>query len=402
MWELTRTVVLMLPLIFGPESVNSTWAENPIPDLVFGISTALTGPAADLGDNMKSGVLAGFDQANKESGIHGRSLRLIALDDEYEPSRTMPNIRKLIEQDRVLGIIGNVGTPTAMAALPISNEQRRLFFAPFIGAGILRKDPPDRFVINYRASYEEKTAATIEALITIGKVQPQQIAFFTQRDGYGDAGDHGELMALRRHGLNNEHHIIHVRYERNTLAVENVLATILLAESLPRAVILVGAYAPCAKFIQLARESGLDALFLNVSFVGNIPLATALGNQEFRTLVTQVVPHPLESNLPVVKEFRQDLQASDSKRTPTFGSLEGYIAARILVRALLTMIEPITADTVSPALEQLGTFDQGLKHPLQLDTSHHLANHQVWATQLKGGKVIPFDWKNLPQILQGT
>ncbi len=400
--ELTQTLVLIVPLITSLGLAQHTWAKDPSSDLLFGMSTALTGPAADLGDNMKAGVLAGFHRANNAGGIQGRTLRLIALDDGYEPSRTTPNIRKLIEQDRVLGIIGNVGTPTAMAALPIINEQHRLFFAPFTGAGILRKDPPDRFVINYRASYAEETAAMIDALVTIGKIRPQQIAFFTQRDGYGDAGYVGGLTALKRHGLQKEQQIIHVRYERNTLAVENALATILLAEHQPRAVVLVGAYGPCAKFIQLARKAGLNTVFLNVSFVGSIPLATTLDQEEHRTLITQVVPHPLSSNLPLVKEFRQDLKAYDSKRTPTFGSLEGYIASRILVRGLLGMKGPISADTIVAALEQLGTFDLGLEYPLQLDASHHQANHQVWATQLKGGQVIPFDWRNLPNILQGT
>ncbi len=139
----TPTVLLMLPLLItGLGLAHPAWAENSSTDLVFGMSTALTGPAADLGDNMKAGVLAGFYRANKEGGIHGRPLRLIALDDGYEPSRTTPNIRKLIDQEHVLGIIGNVGTPTAMAALPIINEQHRLFFAPFTGAGILRKIIP--------------------------------------------------------------------------------------------------------------------------------------------------------------------------------------------------------------------------------------------------------------------
>ena len=399
--RLTQTLILLFSLIIILGLVNPTLAQISDSDLVFGMSTALTGPAADLGDNMKAGVLAGFHRANTDGGLHGRKLRLIALDDGYEPSRTTPNIRKLIEQDHVLGIIGNVGTPTAMAALPIIHEHHTLFFAPFTGAGILRKVPPDRSVINYRASYEEETAAMIDALITIGKVQPQQIAFFTQRDGYGDAGFNGGLIALKQHGLQNEHQIIHVRYERNTLAVEDALATIFLAGSLPKAVIMVGAYAPCAKFIRLAREAGLDALFFNVSFVGSMPLASDLGPEEFRTIITQVVPHPLESTLPLVKEFQQDLQIYDSKRTPAFGNLEGYIAARILIRALSNMTGPITRETIVSALEQLGTFDLGLEHPLQLDPSHHQANHQVWATQLKKGKVVPFDWKNLPQVLKG-
>ena len=142
-------------------------AQEPkkIGDIVLGMSTALSGPAGDLGKNMKQGVLVGLERANQAGGIHGRSLKLIALDDGYEPTRTAPNMRKLIEKEKVLAVIGNVGTPTAIAAVPIANEQKTLLFAPFTGAGVLRKNPPDRYVINYRASYAEETAAMIDALI---------------------------------------------------------------------------------------------------------------------------------------------------------------------------------------------------------------------------------------------
>ena len=396
------TFSILLSITIGLCTFQPIQAEPPASDYVFGMSTALTGPASDLGENMKTGVLAGFDRANKQGGIRGKQLRLIILDDGYEPSRTTPNIRKLIEQDHVLGIIGNVGTPTAMAALPIIQEHQTLFFAPFTGAGILRKTPPDPTVINYRASYEEETAAMIDALITIGNIQPEQIAFFTQRDGYGDAGYTGGLMALKRHGLTQDQSILHVRYERNTLAVEDGLATLLLAPSLPKAVILVGAYAPCAKFIRLAREAGLETLFLNVSFVGSIPLASELGPKESRTIITQVVPHPLESSLPITQEFQADLHAYDPNRTPNFGSLEGYIAARILVQALLHANHPRTSQEVVSALEHLGTFNLGLERPLRLDASHHQASHQVWATRLQNGHVIPFHWHELPELLKGN
>jgi len=197
-----------------------------------------------LGKNMKQGVLVGLERANRAGGINGRSLKLIALDDGYEPTRTAPNMRRLIEQERVLAVIGNVGTPTAIAAVPIANEQKTLLFAPFTGAGVLRKNPPDRYVINYRASYAEETAAMIDALIKTGKLKTDEIAFFTQRDGYGDAGFIGGITALKHHGLRDENSVVHARYARNTLAVENALATILIASPPPQAVIMVGAYAP--------------------------------------------------------------------------------------------------------------------------------------------------------------
>ncbi len=371
-------------------------------EIVLGMSTALSGPAADLGKNMKQGVLVGLERANRAGGIHGRSLKLIALDDGYEPSRTAPNMRKLIEQERVLAVIGNVGTPTAIAAVPIANEQKTLLFAPFTGAGMLRKKPPDRYVINYRASYAEETGAMIDALIKAGKLKTDEIAFFTQRDGYGDAGFIGGITALKLHGLKDENTVVHARYERNTLAVENALANILIASPSPQAIIMVGAYAPCAKFIKLAVESGLEAVFLNVSFVGSAPLARELGNMSPQVIVTQVVPHPQEKTLSVVKEYHADLVKQFPSASPTFGSLEGYIASRIFIQALENLKGQPDRENVIDALESLGDFDIGLGHSLHLTKEKHQASHRVWPTILRKGDFVPFQWKDIPTILKRT
>ncbi|OGQ96958.1 MAG: ligand-binding receptor [Deltaproteobacteria bacterium RIFOXYD12_FULL_57_12] len=370
--------------------------ESPCPPeaLALGMSTALTGPAADLGINMRDGVLAALDEANRGQGIKGRQLCLAALDDGYEPAQTVPNMLTLINAQQVLALIGNVGTPTAVAALPIALRANTPFYGAFTGAGILRKSPPDRYVINYRASYGEETAAMVDALIEHGGLRPEEIAFFTQRDAFGDAGFVGGLTALKQHGLRQENKIAHGRYERNTLAVENGLADIMLAETVPRAVIMVGTYAPCAEFIQLAKKYGLDALFLNVSFVGAAPLAKGLGDQGDGVIITQVVPH-FEADLPIVRDFRKALETWNQDITPSFGALEGYIATRILLLALHRIDDAITRESIIDALEGLGEFDVGLQAPLLLSKEEHQASHQVWPTVIRQGKVVPFAWQNL-------
>ena len=385
----------MICLLLGTTLMAMADKLDPKEAIVLGMSTALSGPAADLGKNMQEGVLAGFERANRRGGVNGRRLKLLTLDDGYEPSRTAPNMRRLIQKEKVLAVIGNVGTPTAIAAIPIANQQKTLMFAPYTGAGVLRKNPPDRFVINYRASYEEETAAMIDALIKIAKLQPTEIAFFTQRDTYGDAGYIGGITALKRHGLEDEHTVMHVRYERNTLAVENALANVLFLRAPPRAVIMVGAYAPCAKFIKLAQEAGLDALYLNVSFVGSAPLARALGEKARSVIVTQVVPHPIESSLPIVKDYRADLKALGSSGTPTFGSLEGYIAARIFTYALKNIKVQPTRESIVEALEGLGDFEIGLNEPLHLSPQEHQASHRIWPTILRNGKFVTFKWTDI-------
>jgi branched-chain amino acid transport system substrate-binding protein len=368
-------------------------------EIVFGMSTVLSGPAANLGNDMRVGVMAGFERANRAGGVKGLRLRLLALDDGYEPARTAPNMRRLLEHENVLGVIGNVGTPTAIAALPIVRERRTLFFAPFTGAGALRQDPPDRYVINYRASYAEETGAMIDALVGSGAVEAEEIAFFTQRDGYGDAGFGGAVAALKRHGLQDSSRIQHVRYERNTLAVEHALATLLYAEREPRVVIMVGAYAPCAKFIKLAEQAGLKSAFLNVSFVGSEALAENLGNSSARVIVTQVVPYPMDGEMAMAREYQADLAVFDPGAAPRFGSFEGYIAARILIRALETVQGSPTREGVVAALEALGDFDLGLGEPLRLDTRRHQACHRVWPTVFADGRFVPFAWKDIGQAL---
>lgn len=398
---------LPLPLVWllagllafcAPGAAADGTAATAESEIVLGMSTALSGPAANLGQEMRQGVLAGFARANQAGGVRGRRLRLLALDDGYEPARTAPNMRQLLEKDNVLAVIGNVGTPTAIAAIPIANEQKTLFFAGFTGAGVLRNSPPDRYVINYRASYAEETGAMIDALID-GGLKPEDVAFFTQRDGYGDAGFNGGIAALKRHGLKDEKQVLHVRYERNTVAVENSVASLLFAERAPRAIILVGAYAPCAKFIKLAHEGGLKAVYLNVSFVGSNPLAAELGPIGAPVLVTQVVPHPFDAGVSLVREYQADLKTLDAAAKPGFGTLEGYIAARILVTALENIPGPPTREAVVSALEGLGEFDPGLGEKLNLGPKDHQACHRIWPTILRDGAFVPFSWKDITGLL---
>jgi ABC-type branched-subunit amino acid transport system substrate-binding protein len=373
-------------------------AAADIDEIVLGSSLALTGPAAELGVNMRTGIQAALQEANRTGGVNNRPLRLLALDDSYEPAKTVPNMRKLVADSRVIAIVGNVGTPTAVAALPIAIEGRIPFYGAFTGAGVLRRDPPDRYVINYRASYAEETAAMVDALIASAGLAPTDIAFFTQRDAYGDAGFAGGIAALRRHGLaDSQHRVAHVRYERNTLAVEKALADLLLMKHAPRAVILVGAYAPCARFIRLARQNGLDAIYLNVSFVGAEPLARELGAADGEgVIITQTVPH-YDADLPISRDYRRALHERDNAAAPTFGSMEGYVSTRLLVTALRkrTASAAPTREDVVAALESLGQTDLGLGIELTLTPARHQASHGVWPTIIRDGKVVPLRWGEL-------
>jgi len=375
-------------MLLTPSGVNAACPDNAV---IFGMSTALTGPAAHLGTNMHDGVMVALQEASTAS----RPLCLETLDDGYEPYFTVTNMLRLINKDKVLAVIGNVGTPTAIAAVPIANRLHTPFIGAFSGAGVLRKTPPDQFIFNFRASYAEETAQMVDALITNGGLKPKEIAFFTQRDAFGDAGFSGGLKALRSHGLKDRTLISHGRYERNSIAVEYALAKMVMQDPPPRAIIMVAAYAPSATFIKLARQYNLHSLFLNISFVGAVPLAEELGKDGHNIIITQVVPH-FDSDLPLIQEYRRAI----NHITPSFGSLEGYIVTRMVLKAMNTINGPISRNSLVNALEHMGTFEMGLNFPLRLGPDEHQANHQVWPTIIKDGQVVNFNWNLLPALLR--
>ena len=158
-----------------------------------GMSTALSGPAQSLGEGMKTGIEVYLERINQEGGVHDRKLKLVTIDDGYVPEAAAANMMTLIDKDKVLAVVGNVGTPTAKVAVPIAIDKKTLLFGAFTGAGILRPDPPSRYVINYRASYVQETAAMVRGLLKQG-ILPYQIAIFSQNDAYGDAGFAGVMQ----------------------------------------------------------------------------------------------------------------------------------------------------------------------------------------------------------------
>ena len=103
--------------------------------VLFGQSAAFSGPAQELGKNMRLGIEAAFHEVNQAGGVHGRMLELTSLDDAYEPEAAVANTQRLIGEG-VFALIGAVGTPTSRSATPIAAEAGVPYIAPFTGRGV--------------------------------------------------------------------------------------------------------------------------------------------------------------------------------------------------------------------------------------------------------------------------
>ncbi len=315
--------------------------------ILIGQSAALSGPAQELGKEMKSGAEAYFEVINKSGGINGRKIKLVSIDDGYEPDKAAANTKKLINEDKVLALFGYVGTPTSNASLPILTEAKVPFIGAFTGAQSLR-EPFNRYVFNVRGSYFDETEQIVGHLVQQGI---KKIAVFYQNDAYGKAGLAGVERAMKKRMLNIA---VTATVERNTTDVAAAVAA--LAKSNTDAVIMISAYKSCAAFIKSMKLAGALQQFWNVSFVGSKALSNELGEDGRGVQISQVVPFPWSDVNPIVREYQKRI---GGRELYSFTSLEGYIAAKVLVEGLKRAGKNPTRESLVDGLASMGKIDLG-------------------------------------------
>ena len=342
-WIAVAALAALAPAAVTAQGVTPT-------TIVVGQSAATTGPASELGTEMRAGALAYFNFVNARGGVNGRRIELRTLDDGYEPDRALANTRRFIETDQAFALFGYVGTPTTIAAMPVFTKAQVPLIGPFTGAEAFRR-PFNRYIFNVRASYFAETDKLVDLLATL---RLQRIAVFYQNDTYGKAGLEGVERAAR---ARNMPIAATATVERNSTDVKAAVAA--LAKVDPQAVVMISAYKSCAAFIKAMKAAGIHAQFMNVSFVGSRALATELGNEGRGVAISQVVPFPWNIGTPVVKEYQKLLVAETGKENYSFTSLEGFIAAKVLVEGLRRAGRDLTREKLVTALETMNDYDVG-------------------------------------------
>lgn len=342
--------------------------------ILIGQSAALTGPAEALGREMKAGAQAYFDTVNKVGGINGRKIKLISLDDGYEPERAKANTEKLINEEKVLALFAYVGTPTSNAALPIFTKAKVPFIGAFTGAQSLR-EPFNRYIFNVRASYFDETEDIVRHMTAVGI---SRIAVFYQNDGYGQAGLAGIERAMKKRNLEL---VGKATVERNSVDVIN--AVNVLSKVNATAIVQISAYKSCAAFIKAMQKGGHLTQYWNVSFVGSKALAAELGEAGRGVQISQVVPFPWAEEIPIVAEYQK---AIGGPANYSFTSLEGYIAAKVLVEGMRRAGKNLTRESLVDGLTKIRAADFGGFKVRYMPDNHNGSTFVDLTILSKGGK----------------
>jgi branched-chain amino acid transport system substrate-binding protein len=346
--------------------------------IVIGQSAPFSGPSAQLGTDFNLGARTYFQMVNDAGGVYGRKIELHAKDDAYDANLTVQNTHELLDKDHVLALFGYVGTTTSMAALPIATDAQVPFFAPVSGAEALRH-PFNRNVFNIRAGYREEAEYIIDQLSITGI---KNIAVFYQNDAYGKSGLEAMVKANEKRGQKVS---ATATVERHSTEVGAAANTLLAAK--PAAVVLISSYGSSAALVKEMKKNGYSGQFVSVSFVGGKALADELGSAGAGVMVSEVVPFPWGEATPIQREYAAAMRKAGVPRY-SFGSMEGFVAAKTLVEGLRRAGRDVTRGKLVAALETMNNWDAG-GFRVSFTPSNHNGSHSVEMTMIgTGGRFV--------------
>ncbi|MGJ7500768.1 ABC transporter substrate-binding protein [Variovorax sp. ZT5P49] len=333
-------------------------------EILIGQSCQLSGPLAPLTREIQEGAAWCFEQVNAKGGVHGRQIRLVALDDAYDPKRTAENVRQLIEKNGVFALFNLAGTPTTLAALPVLREHKVPLIAPFTGTDALRSSF-DKYVFNVRAGYADEIEKIVQHLSVLG-IDRVGVAYLN--NSFGTGGLDAVKSATTKRGV--------------ALAAATPLeidgsglreAAQDLARSRPPVIILATAGKVTSDFIAAYQSSGSGAQFYALSVVSSQQLIQALGDRSKGVAIAQVMPYPWGSGTRLAREL-SDL-ASRKAVEVGYNHMEGFVSAKVLVEGLQQAGPSPTRESLVRGLEGLRELDLGGYVVRFSDRNHNGSNY---------------------------
>jgi ABC-type branched-subunit amino acid transport system substrate-binding protein len=317
--------------------------------IIIGQAAGFTGSVAGTVKELTAGAQAYFDYINKKGGIHGRKIVLESMDDGFDPKKTPEVVKKLIEEKNVFAMFLARGTPTTEAAYAVLEKAQVPMIGPSTGA-MSMYDPPRKYMFPVRASYHSETFKIVPQLVNMGI---NRIAILYVDDSFGKDGLAGVQAAMKASNLTP---VAVVSHPRGATKLDDEVAAIGKAD--PQAIIMVTVLDAGVAFVKQMKKSGRNPVMLTLSNNSSNAFIKNLGEDGWGVAVSQVSPFPFSRTMLITKEFH-DVISGRTDVAPSYSSMEGFIAAKVLVEGLRRAGPKPTREKLIAGLESMNKFDMG-------------------------------------------
>jgi len=319
-------------------------------DILVGQTADFSGPVAAGVKETAAGARLWIDHVNAAGGINGEQVKVVTMDDKFEPTLAAANARELITKNKVIALFLTRGTPHNQAIVPLLSEYGVPLVAPSTGAMALHK-PVNSWVFNVRASYQHEANRAIRHLSLVGL---NHIGIVQVNDSFGADAVKGAAEAFKQ--VNGAPAFTET-YDREKPDFTKIAAAVTAQN--PQAILFLGSGSAVVNGVKAIRATGSHAQIVTLSNNASDGFIKALGENATGTIVTQVFPYERSLASPLVKEARQLQKAASGDDRVTPAMLEGFAGAKVLTEGLRRAGKQPTREKLREALETLRRYDIG-------------------------------------------
>jgi ABC-type branched-subunit amino acid transport system substrate-binding protein len=316
--------------------------------IVVGRSLPLSGPTTSYGEAKRDGGDAYINKINRLGGVGGKPIKLITLDDAYNPARTVENLKKIAAEDNPTAFLGLFGVPTVAAALPVLAQLKIPGVGLTSGANVLRS-PVNSYAFPVRASYADEARKLVAHVKTVSTTK---ISIIYTGNPFGESVKESLLEALKAADLTGKTYKIDPSAKDVDAAVQNAVA------DEPQAIFMAMLSQAAVPTVKAIKKASFHGAMYTFSPVDTSTIVKELGDKASGLAIAQIVPIPRGVQNKIVVEYLQALKEL-GHGTPSFYGLEGFIEAKVLVEGLKRAGPSPSPIALVKSLETLRDFDLG-------------------------------------------
>jgi branched-chain amino acid transport system substrate-binding protein len=348
---------------------NAAPAPAPAGDkILIGHVGSMTGNEATFGDSTDKGIKLAIDEQNKKGGVKGKQITLKTLDDQGKPEEAAVAATRLVTQDKVTVLLGEVASSRSLAMAPVADSNQVPMISPTSTNPRVTKDGDKTRPYVFRVCFIDPFQGTVMAKFAREKLKVDKVAVLRDVGNDYSVGL-ADFFAKKYKELGGTI-VADVSYKAGDQDFKAQLTA--LKGKNPQAIYVPGYYTDVALISRQARELGLKQPLMGGDGWDSAKLYEiskgALDGSYFSNHYSD------EDPAPVIQEFVQKYKAAYGN-VPDALAVLGYDAARVAMDAM-ERAKDLTGPSVREAIEQTKGF-KGVSGTINLDADHNAVKSAV-------------------------
>jgi branched-chain amino acid transport system substrate-binding protein len=331
----------------------------------------LTGPTAATSKEGMSIATGYVDMINANGGVNGNTLKLVTRDDQYDPKKTAGFAVELVTKENVVALVNGSGTANTIGIMKtgVLAQTKTPLIGVFSGSELVR-GPGSEQIFHTRGSYTDEIMKISRLVSTLGL---KRVAVMYQDDGFGASINDSIAKAAEDFKFEV---IQKVPYKSGEKDFAPQVKQIIDAK--PQAIFLMGVPEAVFRFMKTYDAPTGFAQIYTLSFVPAKQLADFAGEKRVRGVgISQVVPNPSSTTLPLAKEFQDFLKSPYGKGiTSNPLNFEIFLNMRLAVDAIKMAGPKPTPEKVTQALTSMKGYRLA-GYPISYSETNRRGSHYL-------------------------